>query len=334
MSVPGARRLPPLSMLEVAPVEQGRSAREALAITVATVALGDRLGLRRAWFAEHHGAPLISSAAPAVLAAHAAATTTRIRVGSGGVLLPNHAPWAVAEQFATLDALHPDRIDLGIGRGPGTFDPAIVAALQRGAPPTTDDSYRAGIVELLGHLTDHGPAPVLPEQSPTVEPWLLSSSAAGAALAGELGLPLAFAHHIRPQNTLEAVDRYHASFRASRWRQRPYVLVAVETTCADTDDEAAVLGRPLDLVRAGLFEGRADQPLLPPSAAAEVKLPDEVEQRLAEYNAQQALGAPTTVIERLAAVAAETGADEIMLATTIYDRAARHRCLELLAEAI
>ena len=325
--------LPPLSVLEVAPVEHGRSAQEALAVTAATVRLADELGLRRAWFAEHHGALMISSVAPAVLVAHAAATTARIRIGSGGVLLPNHAPRAVAEQFATLDALHPGRIDLGIGRGPGTFDSSIVTALQRGAPPGTDDSYRAGVIELLGYLSGTHPAPVLPSNVPAVEPWLLSSSPAGALLAGELGLPIAFAHHIRPQNTVEALNRYREGFRPSGWRERPYVLIAVETICADTDVEAAVLARPLDLVKAGLFAGRGDQPLLSPAAAAEVSLSPQVEDQLADYHAQQAQGSPASVTRRLASLANDTGADEIMLATTIYDPVARQRSLELLAKA-
>ncbi|MFI7601516.1 LLM class flavin-dependent oxidoreductase [Actinoplanes sp. NPDC049681] len=324
--------LPPLSILEVAPAEHGRTARETLAVTAAAVRRADELGLRRAWFAEHHGAPLISSVAPPVLVAHAAATTSRIRVGSGGVLLPNHSPRAVAEQFATLDALHPGRIDLGIGRGPGTFDAGVIAALQRGAPPTTDDGYRAGIVELLGYLSgENGPA-LLPGYGSTIQPWLLSSSTAGAALAGQLGLPVAFAHHIRPQNTAEALERYREAFRPSHWADRPWVMIAVETICADTDAEAAVLARPLDLVKAGLFAGRADQPLLPPAEAAHVTLPEDVQERLRAYHAQQAQGSPETVTARLAALAAATGADEIMLSTTIYDGAARQRSVELLAK--
>ncbi|MEV4642299.1 LLM class flavin-dependent oxidoreductase [Actinoplanes sp. NPDC049548] len=325
--------LPPLSILEVAPAEDARPAPEVLSATVAAVRRADELGLRRAWFAEHHGAPLIASAAPPVLVAHAAATTSRIRAGSGGVLLPNHAPRAVAEQFATLDALHPGRIDLGIGRGPGTFDPMVVAALQRGAAPTTDDTYRAGITELLGYLAGEAGPPLLPGYRATVQPWLLSSSTAGASLAGELGLPIAFAHHIRPQNTTEALERYRQAFRPSRWLDRPYVMIAVETICADTDAEAARLARPLDLVKAGLFAGRADQPLLPPAEAAQVTLTDEVEERLRAYHAQQAQGSPATVTGRLAALAASTGADEIMLSITIYDAAARQRGIELLAKA-
>ncbi|GAA3388906.1 LLM class flavin-dependent oxidoreductase [Cryptosporangium minutisporangium] len=320
-------------MLEVAPVEHGHSAREALAAAVSAARFADELGLHRVWFAEHHGAPSISSVAPPVLVAHAAAITGQIRVGSGGVLLPNHAPRAVAEQFATLDALHPNRIDLGIGRGPGTFDASIVAALQRGTRPTTDDSYRAGVIELLGYLSGEHAAPVLPGGSVAVAPWLLSSSTAGASLAGELGLPLAFAHHIRPQNTAEALHRYRERFRPSRWRERPYVLLAVETVCADSDAEAAHLARPLDLVKAGLFAGQADQPLLSPEAAAAVSLPDHVEQQLAGYRAQQAQGSSATVIRQLAALAVDTGADEIMLASTVYDSAARRRSLELLAKA-
>ncbi|GGQ81535.1 MsnO8 family LLM class oxidoreductase [Couchioplanes azureus] len=324
--------LPPLSILEVAPAERGRTASEALAATATAVRAADELGLRRAWFAEHHGAPLIGSVAPPVLIAHAAATTSRLRVGSGGVLLPNHAPRAVAEQFATLDALHPGRIDLGIGRGPGTFDASVVAALRRGAPPATADDYRAGIVELLGYLSGDGGPALLPGYRAAVQPWLLSSSTAGASLAGELGLPVAFAHHIRPQNTAEALDRYREAFRPSRWLDRPYVMIAVETVCADTDAEADALGRPLDLVKADLFAGRADRPLLPPAEAAEVTLPAEVQERLRDYRAQQAHGSPATVAARLAALAAATGADEIMLSTTVYDAAARRRSLELVAK--
>jgi luciferase family oxidoreductase group 1 len=298
------------------------------------VCRADELGFHRAWFAEHHGAPLISSVAPAVLIAHTAAAAASMRIGSGGVLLPNHAPRVVAEQFATLDALHPGRIDLGIGRGPGTLHPAIVAALRRGAAPATDDSYRANVIELLGYLSADCSPPVLPGVAPAVEPWLLSSSPAGASLAAELGLPLAFAHHMRPENTVESLDRYREGFRPSRWRERPHVLVAVETVCADTDAEAAALTRPADLVKADLFAGLVDYPLLPPAAAAEVTLSGEIEERVMRFRAHQAQGSPATVSRRLAALADETGADEIMVASAVYDPVARQRSLELLAKAV
>lgn len=325
--------LPPLSILELAATEQGRSAREALAASAAMVRRAEELGVHRVWFAEHHGAPVVVSVSPPVLIAHTAATTTRIRVGSGGVLLPNHSPRVVAEQFATLDALHPERIDLGIGRGPGTFDPAVVAALRRGAPPSTDDSYRAEVRDLLAHLSPTHTPPVLPGSIPAVQPWMLSSSTAGSALAAELGLPLAFAHHMHPDKTIEALSHYRDTFRPSPWGERPHVMISVETVCAETDADVTTLARPIGILRATVLTGGTELRGLSPAAAAEVPLSPEVEDQIAQYRAQQAYGTPTAVAARLAAIAKETDADEIMLATVVYDPAARQRSLALTIEA-
>src|SRR6266536_3923039 len=235
----------PLSALELVIVQTGRSAVEALAQVAEVARRAEGHGYRRIWIAEHHGSPAIASASPPVLAAHLAAATSSIRVGSGGVMAPNHAPLAVAEQFATLAALHPGRIDLGIGRGPGTLDPRIIRALRRGADPA-DDDYPADIAELLGYLSADSEVRVLPgpETSPMPEPWLLISSTGGAELAAELGLPVAFAHHIRPMNTLESLARYREKFRPSAWRSEPFVILAVETVCADTDEEAEFAAGP------------------------------------------------------------------------------------------
>lgn len=319
-----------LSVLELAMVEDGRPVGEAFAATTSVARRAEELGLRRVWFAEHHGSTAIGSAVPAVLAAHVAGATTRIRVGSGGVLAPNHAPLAIAEQFATLAALYPDRIDLGIGRGPGTFDQSIVRALRRGAEPATTDDYRRDVIELLGHLSGASGLRLLPGTAPLPRPWLLASSTDGAALAAELGVPVAFAHHIRPGNTVEAVDRYRRAFQPGRWSAEPYVMVAVETLCAETDAEAARLARPGDVLKAYLLAGLGDTRLLTPEAAAEQEFTAEVAEKIGEYRATQAHGSPDTVRHRLKSLADATGADELMLTTSVYDPAARSRSLEFI----
>ncbi|MEV4757505.1 LLM class flavin-dependent oxidoreductase [Micromonospora sp. NPDC049559] len=329
---PAGAPLPPLSALELATVEEGRGAREALAAVVSLARKADELGFRRIWVAEHHRFRSVGSVAPPVLATQLAATTAGIRVGSGGVLLPNHAPLAVAEQFTTMAALHPGRVDLGIGRGPGTNDAGTIRALRRGAEQTTEAEYRAGLIELLDYLAEADRVPVIPGADALPEPWLLASSVAGAELAAELGLPVAFGYHIRPGNAVEALGRYRERFRPSRWRESPYTLVSVQTLCAPTEAEAAWLGRPAQLAMAEALQGRGDDArLLPPEQAATVTLPGEVEERLGQMWATQAQGSPETVRRRLAAVAEQTGADELMLSTPIYDPAIRLRSLDAVA---
>ncbi|WP_410812590.1 LLM class flavin-dependent oxidoreductase [Micromonospora sp. 067-2] len=321
-----------MSALELATVQEGRSASEAMSATVALARRADELGFRRVWVAEHHRYRSVGSVAPPVLATHLAASTARIRVGSGGVLLPHHAPLAVAEQFTTLAALHPERIDLGIARGPGTGDPAAIRALRRGADPGTEAEYRADLVELLGHLAGDDGVRVVPGADELPTPWLLSSSVAGAELAAELGLPIAFAYHIRPGNAVEALARYREAFRPSRWQDVPYVVVSVETICGPTDAAAAALGRPAQLAMGGVLQGRGGEAkLLPPAQAAAETLPAQVEERLHAMWATQAHGSPETVYRRLSAVVAQTGADELMLSTPVYDPVDRVRSLELVA---
>ncbi|MGI5138529.1 LLM class flavin-dependent oxidoreductase [Streptomyces sp. CA-106110] len=322
--------LPPLSVLDLALTEEGAGARDALAAVVSTARRASELGFRRVWVAEHHRYRSVGSVAPAVLSSHLAASTSGVRVGSGGVLLTNHAPLAVAEQFTTLAALHPGRIDLGIGRGPGTNDLDTIRALRRGADRATDDEYRAGLVELLEYLADADARRVLPGADAFPEPWLLSSSVGGS----ELGLPLAFAHHIRPDNTLEALGRYREQFRASRWCERPRVLVSVETLCAPTHAEVDRLGRPAMLAMAAAVEGRgAEAPLLSPAKAATETLNPALEERLGRMRAAQAYGTPEEARRRLSAVASQTGADELMLSTPVYDLNERMRSLSLVAAA-
>lgn len=233
----------------------------------------------------------------------------------------------LAEQFGTLAALHEGRIDLGIGRGPGTFDESTARALRRGAGPTTDDEYRDDVSATLRLLVDEvalGPLP---------EPWMLSSSPAGAALAGELGLPLAFAHHIRPDNTLASLDHYREHFSPSRWCARPRVLICVETLCAETQQEAARLAGPMEVVKAGLLKGRGDIPFPTPDEAAHSFSADDV-RALAGFRAQQAYGTPETVAKRLADLVDVTRADELMLVTPVYALADRLRSYELVRQQI
>ncbi|AZM92631.1 MULTISPECIES: MsnO8 family LLM class oxidoreductase [Streptomyces] len=318
----------PLSALEVAMVQTGTRAVDTLRDTAAFARELERLDYHRVWYAEHHHSPAIGAFPPVVLTAHAAASTSVIRLGSGGVLAPNHAPLTLAEQFGTLAALHEDRIDLGIGRGPGTFDEGIARALRRGAGPTTDAEYREDVAAVLSFLVEEvalGPLP---------EPWLLASSSAGAALAAELGLPVAVAHHIRPENTRAVLERYRAAFTPSRWCGRPRVLLCVETVCAETEEEAQRLGGPMNVVKAKLLQGISDMPFPTPEEAAAHPFTDPERQALAGFRAQQAVGDPETVVRRLAELAAGTGADELMLTTPVYGFRDRVRSYELIRKQL
>ncbi|MGI5346882.1 LLM class flavin-dependent oxidoreductase [Streptomyces sp. CA-250714] len=312
-----------LSALEVAVVQNGTRPVDTLRDTAAFAQELERLGYHRIWYAEHHHSPAIGAFPPVVLTAHAAASTTAIRLGSGGVLAPNHAPLMLAEQFGTLAALHPDRVDLGIGRGPGTFDEATARALRRGAGPTTDAEYREDIAAILSFLVDEvafGPLP---------EPWLLASSTAGATLAAELGLQIALAHHIRPDNTHAALERYRAAFTPSRWCPQPRVLVCVETVCAETEEEAAWRTGPMDVIKAGLLKGASEIPFPTPAQAAAHTFTAQERQALDAFRAQQASGTPEAVLDRLTQLADETGADELMLTTPVFDLRDRVQSYEL-----
>ncbi|MFI5999319.1 LLM class flavin-dependent oxidoreductase [Streptomyces sp. NPDC051366] len=314
----------PLSALEVAMVQTDTRAVDTLRDTAAFAQGLERLGYHRIWYAEHHHSPAIGAFPPVVLIAHSAASTSVIRLGSGGVLAPNHAPIMLAEQFGTLAALHEDRIDLGVGRGPGTFDEAIARALRRGAGPTTDAEYERDVDSILSFLVDEvalGPLP---------EPWLLASSTSGAALAAKLGLPIAVAHHIRPDNTRAVLECYRAGFTPSRWCERPRVLLCVEAVCADTEEEAAWRVGPMNVVKAGLLKGVSDMPFPTPAQAAAHPFTEEERGALAHFRTRQAVGTPEAVVHRLGELARETGADELMLTTPVYDLGDRLRSYELI----
>ncbi|MBT2401886.1 LLM class flavin-dependent oxidoreductase [Streptomyces sp. ISL-100] len=313
-----------LSALEVATVQTGARAVDTLRDTAAFAQELERLGYHRIWYAEHHHSPAIGAFPPVVLTAHSAASTSVIRVGSGGVLAPNHAPITLAEQFGTLAALHRDRIDMGIGRGPGTFDEATARALRRGVAPATDAEYEGDVAAILSFLVDEVALDPLPE------PWLLASSTAGAALAAKLGLPIAIAHHIRPDNTLAALERYRGAFTPSRWCEQPRVLLCVEAVCADTEEEAAWRVGPMEVIKAGLLKGLSETPFPTPAEAAGHPFTAQEREALAGFRAQQAVGTPKTVVHRLTELVGETGADELMLTTPVYDLRDRIHSYELI----
>ena len=331
---PAEPERPLLSVLDLAVVSDGTTSGTALASTTALARRADELGYHRFWVAEHHNMPTVASTSPAVLIAHLAAATRSIRIGSGGVMLPNHAPLAIAEQFALLEALHPGRIDLGIGRAPGT-DPATASALRRSAQLEAVDDFPRDLVDLMGMLGDvrreqgmwrHFSA--TPRASSTPMIGLLGSSGYSAQLAGMLGLPFAFAHHFDTGGTLDALDLYRQHFRPSTDWPHPHVIVTAGVLAADTDDDAMYLAGPGRLMRYGIRSGRF-LPLLSPDDAA--RHPNRGDAW--RMPSSQILGSVGTVMAGLTDLIAATAADEIMLSTTTHGLAERQQSMELIAAA-
>jgi len=324
----------PLSVLDVAPVAAGASSGDALRATTDLARAVERMGYHRFWVAEHHNMPAIASSAPAVLIAHLAAATSTMRIGSGGVMLPNHAPLVVAEQFGTLSALHPGRIDLGIGRAPGT-DQSTALALRRTVEGLSAEQFPQELAELINMFTGEQPRRIVATpglgESPAV--WLLGSSGFSARLAGMLGLPFSFAHHFSAANTLPALALYRESFRPSRWLDEPYAMVAVATVVADTDERAQWLARPSALSFLRLRQGRP-QALATPEEAAAYPYTDMEREFMAERWEGQAIGSPETVRAALENLQAKTRADELMLTALVYDIGDRIRSFELAKKAV
>jgi luciferase family oxidoreductase group 1 len=322
----------PLSVLDLAPIVQGGDAAQALRTTLDLARHAERLGYRRYWLAEHHGMPGIASAATAVVIGHVAAGTTTIRVGAGGIMLPNHAPLVIAEQFGTLASLFPGRIDLGLGRAPGS-DQATVRALRRS--PAAAESFPQDVVELMGYFRPAQPGQVVravPGAGLDVPVWILGSSLFGAQLAAALGLPYAFASHFAPAALLPALELYRAQFRPSERLARPYVMLGVNVFAADTDRDAARLFTSLQQAFVNLRRGHP-APLPPPDDTLEERLTPTDRAGIAEMLACSVVGAPDAVRRGLEAFVARTGADELMLTSQIYDPAARVRSYELTARA-
>ena len=320
----------PLSILDLAPVSSSGDTTEALHYTTQLAKEAERLGYRRFWVAEHHNMPAIASSSPPVLLAHLASATSTIRIGSGGVMLPNHAPLVVAEQFGMLESLHPGRVDLGIGRAPGT-DQRTALALRRTVEGLSAEDFPSELADLIGMLAgDPSRLKAVPTPAGMPEIWLLGSSGFSAQLAGLLGLPFSFAHHFSAQNTEPALELYRRTFRASQWLDEPYTMIGVNAICADTDERAEYLARPGWLSFLRLRMGRPIALPSPDEAAAHEFSPAELE-FVAQRRIGQALGSPETVRAQLTELLARTGADELMLTNQVYDIADRVHSYELVA---
>ena len=329
---------PKLSALDLAIVGEGKSHTEALRGSVELAQTLERLGYHRDWVAEHHNMPGIASSEPAVLAATLAAKTETIRIGSGGVMLPNHAPLVVAEQFGMLEALHPGRIDLGIGRAPGT-DGITAAALRRSVEALSDDEFPRQLGELIGFFTGgfreghpYGQITAVPGEGDMPEVWLLGSSGYSAQLAGMLGLRFSFAHHFMPRNTDAALELYRGHFQPSEYLDEPHAMVAVAAIAAEDDERARYLAGPARLSMARLRAGRPTR--FPTNEEAEAhKFSAQEEQSVSHLSGSAMIGSVETVLEKLERFAERTAADELMITTMVYDHADRIRSYELIAAA-
>ena len=320
------------SLLDLSPVPEGGSAADALANTRDLARTADGLGFHRFWLAEHHNMPGIASAATAVVIGHVAAATSRMRIGAGGIMLPNHSPLMVAEQFGTLATLFPNRIDLGLGRAPGT-DMQTARALRRHMAP--EDSFPQDVVELLSYLDDPDPAaPVraVPGAGTHVPVWMLGSSLYGAQLAAYLGLPYAFASHFAPDLLGDALATYRQTFRPSKWLDRPYAMMAAGVTAADTDAEAALLRSSQILAFARLRTGRPGKLPRPTDDLSEIPAP--VMAQVRQALSCSATGSATTIRRELAALIERYGPDEVMITGMIHDHAARLKSITIAAEVL
>jgi luciferase family oxidoreductase group 1 len=325
----------PLSVLDLSPVAAGTRTGQALQNTTALAQRVEELGYRRFWVAEHHNMPAIASSAPAVLIAHLAASTSTIRVGSGGVMLPNHAPLVVAEQFGTLEALHPGRVDLGIGRAPGT-DQFTALALRRTREGLNAEQFPRELTDLISYFTGENermPILAMPGRGDMPAIWLLGSSGYSAQLAGILGLPFSFAHHFSAVNTEPALALYRESFQPSRYLDQPHAMVAVAAICADTDERAEWLSGPAALSFHLLRQGRPQAMVTPEEAAAYPWAEQDLAAARQRF-ADQAIGSPDTVRRKLSELLQRTGADELMLTCQVYNLEDRVRSFELIADKV
>jgi len=322
----------PFSVLDLAPIVQGGDAAQALHNALDLARHAERWGFARYWLAEHHNMPGIASAATSLAIAHVAAGTSTIRVGAGGIMLPNHAPLVIAEQFGTLDALHPGRIDLGVGRAPGT-DPLTARALRRTLVGDVD-RFPEDVAELMAYFRPAGPGQrvrAVPGAGAKVAIWILGSSLFGAELAAALGLPYAFASHFAPRHLMQAIDIYRQTFRPSETLARPHVMLGVNVVAADTDDEARLLLTSLQQAFVNLRSGHPTA-LPAPVEGFAATLTSEQAAMLDEVLACAAIGSPDTVRDRLTDLVTSTGADELILTSQIHDHGARVRSFEIAAE--
>jgi luciferase family oxidoreductase group 1 len=323
-----------LSMLDLVAVREGGSVSEAIAIALQTAQHAEQLGFTRYWLAEHHNMPGLACSSTAVLVGHIAASTQCIRVGAGGIMLPNHAPLVVAEAFGTLEALYPGRIDLGLGRAPGT-DQLTMRALRRNRVETEDDFPRevAELQQLLGAIQPGQRVIASPGANSHVPIWLLGSSLFSAQLAAQRGLPYAFASHFAPRMLMQAIDLYRSNFVPSATLSKPRVIAGVPLVAAPTDEEAHFLASSVFQRVSGIVRGerRALQP--PVENYLETRDPQE-RAAIADFLAMAVIGGPVTVAEHLKKIVEVTEADELMLVCDIFDPALRLRSLDIAAAAM
>jgi luciferase family oxidoreductase group 1 len=321
----------PFSILDLAPIVEGGSAAQSFGNSLDLARHGERWGYNRFWLAEHHGMPGIASAATAVLIGHVAAGTSTIRVGAGGIMLPNHSPLVIAEQFGTLESLFPGRIDLGLGRAPGS-DQATARALRRNLASDADE-FPQDVLELMDYLSSEPKQRIraVPGTGLQVPIWILGSSLFGAQLAAALGLPYAFASHFAPAMMMQAIALYRSTFRPSAQLAKPYVMLGFNVFAADTDDEARWLASSMQQAFVSIRTGRPTR-LQPPVTDYLNRIGPAERALLDQVLPASAIGAPATVAKSLQDFIAATGADELMITSQIFDHPARLHSYEIVAD--
>ena len=323
----------PLSVLDLSPITEGSDAAQSFRNTLDLAQHAETLGFNRYWLAEHHGMPGIASAATAILIGHVAGGTQTIRVGAGGIILPNHSPLVIAEQFGTLESLYPGRIDLGLGRAPGS-DQITARALRRNLSSEADEFPR-DVVELMDFMSDQPRQSVraVPGTGLKVPVWILGSSLFGAQLAAMLGLPYAFASHFAPAQMMQAVELYRTTFKPSAHLAKPYVMLGFNVFAADSDEQAHILATSMQQAFVNLRSGRPAK--LPPPKPGYAEQVGPAERALLDSVLScTAIGAPAAIRKGLHDFIARTGADELMITSQMFDHAARKRSYELTAGAI
>lgn len=322
----------PLSVLDLAPIVQGSSPAESFKNTIQLAQQADAGQFTRYWLAEHHGMVGIASAATSVLIAHVANHTQRIRVGAGGIMLPNHSPLVIAEQFGTLESLFPNRIDLGLGRAPGS-DQRTAQALRRNLQSDPNE-FPHDVLELLDYLsnTPQQPVPAVPGKGTNVPIWILGSSLFGAQLAAMLGLPYAFASHFAPAQMMDAIAVYRSQFKPSEYLAKPHVMLGFNVFAADTDEKAHYLASSWQQSFVSLRQGRPIQ--LPPPVANYIERSGDIGQAVMEHALKcAAIGSLDTITQQTQAFIDKTGADELMVTCNMFDQQARLESYALLAQA-
>ena len=322
------------SLLDLVPIVQGGTASQAFANAADLARHAESLGYSRYWVAEHHGMEGIASAATAVVIGHVGAATSTIRIGAGGIMLPNHAPLQIAEQFGTLDALFPGRVDLGLGRAPGS-DQRVAQAIRRNLE-TDANAFPQDVMELQSFFADDGQTGIraTPGAGAKVDLWILGSSTFGAQLAAALGLPYAFASHFAPGQMMEAIEIYRRTFRPSAALAKPHLMLGFNVFAADTDAEAELLASSQQQAFVAIRTSGKGIQLPPPVPGYRESLGPQGAAMLDQVLSASATGGPARVSEQIAAFIAKTGADELMIASAMFDHEARKKSLTIAAEAM